>query len=67
MPLKEEGKIFMVVCEELIARRAKLSLTGLGYVGLPIAIEFGKQVDVIGYDYNNEKIATYSGETRSHS
>ena len=37
-----------------------LSLVGLGYVGMPIAVEFAKRgVKVIGFDLNIEKIATY--------
>lgn len=45
--------------EDLLARKAKLSLLGLGYVGMPIAVEFSKKVDVIGYDVNREKIELY--------
>ncbi len=35
----------------------KIGIIGLGYVGLPLAVEFGKVVDVIGFDINNERIA----------
>lgn len=42
----------------------KLSLVGLGYVGMPIAIEFAKRgVKVIGYDLNDAKIETYKSGT----
>ena len=34
----------------------KISVVGLGYVGLPLAIEFGKIFDVIGYDKNSKRI-----------
>ncbi len=34
----------------------KLAIIGLGYVGLPLAVEFGKTRDVIGFDINNERI-----------
>ena len=34
----------------------KLAVIGLGYVGLPLAVEFGKKRSVIGYDINNERI-----------
>ena len=34
-----------------------LSVTGLGYVGLPLALEFAKQYKVIGFDINKERIA----------
>lgn len=41
-------------------REEKLSLVGLGYVGMPIAVAFAaKGVDVIGYDLNKEKIDLY--------
>ncbi len=34
----------------------KIAIIGLGYVGLPLAVEFGKKRDVIGYDINQERI-----------
>lgn len=34
----------------------KLAVIGLGYVGLPLAVEFGKKRDVIGFDINNRRI-----------
>ena len=38
----------------------KISLIGMGYVGLPLAVVFAeKGIDVIGFDLNNEKIETY--------
>ena len=49
----------MSLYEELRSGDAKLSLVGLGYVGMPIAVEFSKHVKVIGYDCNEEKIAKY--------
>lgn len=45
--------------EALLNREEKLSLIGLGYVGMPIAVAFAKKVDVIGYDLNAGKIALY--------
>ena len=35
---------------------SKLAVIGLGYVGLPIAVEFGKQRPVVGFDINNDRI-----------
>jgi UDP-N-acetyl-D-galactosamine dehydrogenase len=35
----------------------KLAIIGLGYVGLPLAVEFGKQFDTLGFDINAERIA----------
>jgi UDP-N-acetyl-D-glucosamine/UDP-N-acetyl-D-galactosamine dehydrogenase len=34
----------------------KIGIIGLGYVGLPLAVEFGKVIDVIGFDINEERI-----------
>src|SRR5690554_5778724 len=35
----------------------KLAVIGLGYVGLPLAVEFGKKRDVLGFDINPRRIA----------
>ena len=43
--------------DKLINKQAKLSVIGLGYVGLPIALEFARHIDVIGFDINAERIA----------
>ncbi len=40
----------------LINKKAKVSLIGLGYVGLPIALEFAKQIKVIGFDIKPERV-----------
>ena len=45
--------------EELINRETKLSLVGLGYVGMPIAVAFAKKLDVVGFDLNAQKIELY--------
>ena len=34
----------------------KIAIIGLGYVGLPLAVEFGKQFDVVGFDINTLRI-----------
>ena len=49
----------MSIYEGLLARKEKLALVGLGYVGMPIAVAFAKKVDVIGFDTNSRKIALY--------
>ena len=36
-----------------------LAVVGLGYVGLPLAVEFGKKFRTIGYDLSEAKVATY--------
>ncbi|MBQ6266784.1 MAG: nucleotide sugar dehydrogenase [Clostridia bacterium] len=43
----------------MLDREESLSLVGLGYVGMPIAVAFAKHLNVIGYDLNAEKIALY--------
>jgi UDP-N-acetyl-D-galactosamine dehydrogenase len=42
--------------QQLINKEKKLSVIGLGYVGLPIALEFARHIDVIGFDINPERI-----------
>jgi UDP-N-acetyl-D-galactosamine dehydrogenase len=37
----------------------KISVVGLGYVGLPLAVEFAKCTDVIGFDINEKKVEAY--------
>lgn len=49
----------MNLYEDLVGRKAKLSLVGLGYVGMPIAVAFAKKIDVVGYDLNARKIELY--------
>ncbi len=43
----------------LLSGEEKLSLVGLGYVGMPIAVAFAKKVEVIGFDLNSKKIDLY--------
>ncbi|MBL0138857.1 MAG: nucleotide sugar dehydrogenase [Bacteroidetes bacterium] len=42
--------------QELIDKKKKLAVLGLGYVGLPIALEFAKKIKVIGFDINEERL-----------
>ena len=49
----------MSLYEEIVSRKEKLALVGLGYVGMPIAVEFSKHVNVIGFDINKTKIEAY--------
>ena len=41
---------------ELINKKQKLAVIGLGYVGLPIALEFAKKIKVIGFDINADRV-----------
>src|SRR5690625_3342859 len=45
--------------KQIAKREEKISLVGLGYVGMPIAVAFAKKVDVLGFDINAEKIGQY--------
>jgi UDP-N-acetyl-D-galactosamine dehydrogenase len=42
--------------QDLIDKKAKLAVIGLGYVGLPIALEFARKISVIGFDINEKRI-----------
>ena len=50
----------MSLCDELLSGNAALSVTGLGYVGMPIAVAFSKKLRVIGFDLNQSKIEAYN-------
>ena len=57
----------MELYKKLVAREEKLSLIGLGYVGMPIAVAFARKIDVIGFDLNTRKIDLYrSGVDPTH-
>jgi UDP-N-acetyl-D-galactosamine dehydrogenase len=42
--------------QEILNKKAKIALIGLGYVGLPIALAFAKKVKVIGFDINAKRV-----------
>lgn len=50
----------MKLYQDLVHKREKISVVGLGYVGLPIAVAFAKKMDVIGFDTNEDKINKYN-------
>ena len=49
----------MNLYEKLLSGEEKLSLVGLGYVGMPIAVAFARKIKVVGFDLNEKKIALY--------
>ena len=49
----------MSLYRDLLDRKAKLAVVGLGYVGMPLAVAFAKKVDVVGFDLNQKKIDLY--------
>lgn len=50
---------FNTIYNGLISGKEKLALVGLGYVGMPIAVEFAKHINVIGFDINKKRIDEY--------
>jgi UDP-N-acetyl-D-galactosamine dehydrogenase len=50
---------FASLYDDIIARKEKISLIGLGYVGMPIAVSFSRKAEVIGFDVNEEKVELY--------
>ena len=60
--MKKTGKeyiMFKDLYQNIIDGKEKISLVGLGYVGMPIAVAFAKKVKVVGYDLNAAKIDLY--------
>lgn len=49
----------MGLYEDLVSGKEKLSLVGLGYVGMPIAVAFARKIKVVGFDLNEKKIELY--------
>ena len=49
----------MKLYKDIIEKKSKIAVIGLGYVGMPIAVAFAKKADVIGFDLNNKKIDLY--------
>lgn len=49
----------MLLYKKIVEKEEKISLIGLGYVGMPIAVAFSKKVNVIGFDINEHKVNLY--------
>ncbi len=45
-----------MILEQLLKKETSLSVTGLGYVGLPIALEFARKIKVVGFDIKPERV-----------
>lgn len=57
---QEKGKVIsMDLYEKIVSGEEKVSLVGLGYVGMPIAVAFAKKIKVVGFDLNAAKIDLY--------
>lgn len=44
------------IYDQLLKKEAKLAVIGLGYVGLPIALEFARKISVVGFDINEDRV-----------
>ena len=53
----------MDLYEKIVKGEEKISLVGLGYVGMPIAVAFARKVKVVGFDLNADKIKLYQNGT----
>jgi UDP-N-acetyl-D-galactosamine dehydrogenase len=49
----------MNLFEEIVMKREKICVMGLGYVGMPIAVAFAEKTNVLGFDIDREKISLY--------
>jgi len=49
----------MDLYDKIANKKEKISVIGLGYVGMPVAVAFAKKADVIGFDICNEKVKLY--------
>lgn len=52
-------RMYQSLYQKLLDKEEKLSLVGLGYVGMPIAVAFAKKIHVVGFDLNEKKIELY--------
>ena len=63
----EQTLDFETLYSRLLNEEEKLALIGLGYVGMPIAVEFAKHIKVIGFNHNEKRIQQYkSGIDPTH-
>jgi UDP-N-acetyl-D-galactosamine dehydrogenase len=56
---ERERNTSMDLYEKIVSGEEKLSLVGLGYVGMPIAVAFARKIKVVGFDLNEKKIELY--------
>ena len=52
-------RMMLKMFNQIKERKKKIAVIGLGYVGMPLAVEFAKHFDVIGFDVNSDKIGKY--------
>lgn len=49
----------MLLCDDIVRRKKRIAVVGLGYVGMPLAVAFAKHAEVVGFDINVDKIEQY--------
>ena len=54
--MTEEAKLYLNMKPMAINENVKISVIGLGYVGLPLAVEFAKKFQVVGFDINIKRV-----------
>ncbi len=47
----------MLIFDDLVQKKKRVAVIGLGYVGLPLALQFAEKLSVIGYDIDEKRIA----------
>ncbi len=45
-----------MIYQDLVTKKEKLAVIGLGYVGLPIALEFARKISVVGFDIKPDRV-----------
>ena len=55
---KNDGRVYIILImkDKIKNYTAKIAVIGLGYVGLPLAVEFGRKFDVVGFDVNVSRL-----------
>ena len=55
---KNDGRVYIILImkDKIKNYTAKIAVIGLGYVGLPLAVEFGRKFDVVGFDVNAKRL-----------
>ena len=49
----------MLLYDDIVQRKKKIAVIGLGYVGMPLAVAFAEHAEVVGFDINVDKIEQY--------
>ena len=55
----------MGIFNEIVAKQKSIAIIGLGYVGLPLALEFSRKYKVVGFDINPKRVSMLNNQFRS--